>query len=54
MVKLQESDGRYFITIPKEYVADKGWKKGQDLLIGFDGTGNLVLKESSIRKGGGE
>lgn len=48
MVKLQEYKRQFFITIPKEYVADKGWKKGQDIVIGFDTNGNLVLK--SIKK----
>ena len=45
MVKLQESDGRFFITIPKEYVKEKGWKKGQVIVIGFDVNGNLILKD---------
>ena len=49
MVKLQESDGRYFITIPKEYVLDKGWKKSQDLLLGFDADGNIIIKASKIK-----
>lgn len=45
MVKLQEFKGQYFITIPKEYVLDKGWKKGQNLIIGFDTNGNIIIKE---------
>lgn len=49
MVKLQESDGRYFITLPREYVHDKGWKKGQELLIGFDPNGNLIIRASKIK-----
>lgn len=45
MPKLQEHKNRYFITIPKEYVKDKGWKKGQELLLGFDYEGRIVIKE---------
>jgi bifunctional DNA-binding transcriptional regulator/antitoxin component of YhaV-PrlF toxin-antitoxin module len=45
MVKLQEVTGRYFICIPKEYVKLKKWKKGQELAIGFDHEGNLVIKQ---------
>jgi hypothetical protein len=45
MVKLQESGGRFFLTIPKEYVQEKGWKKGQILVLGFDSNGNLILKD---------
>lgn len=50
MVKLQEVNGQYFITIPREYVHDKGWKKGQELIIGFDSTGNLLIRESKIKR----
>mgnify|MGYP000474580280 CR=1 FL=1 len=45
MVKLQEAGGRFFITIPKEYVEEKGWKKGQLLVLGFDSNGNIVIKQ---------
>lgn len=45
MVKLQEVNGRYFLTIPKEYVAEKGWVKGQVIVIGYDQNGNLILKD---------
>ncbi len=44
MVKLQEYKGQFFVTIPREYVADKKWEKGQDIVIGFDASGNLILK----------
>lgn len=45
MVKLQESKNRFSITIPKEYVKMKGWGKGQDLVLGFDQNGDIVVKE---------
>lgn len=45
MVKLQESKNRYSITIPKEYVKQKGWEKGQELVLGFDHNGDIVIKE---------
>lgn len=45
MVKLQETNGQYFITIPKEYVENKGWKKGESLIIGFNQDGDIVIKE---------
>lgn len=40
MVKLQESQGRFFITIPKEYVQLKRWTKGTVLV--------LAMKEENI------
>ena len=43
MVKLQETNGRYFLTIPNEYVRKKKWIKGQELLFSFDQDGNLVI-----------
>jgi len=45
MVKLQEVKGRYFMTIPKEYIQQKGWKKGEVLIIGFDSNGNIIIKD---------
>jgi hypothetical protein len=51
MVKLQENGGQFFITIPREYVLEKGWKKHQDICIGFDAQGNLVLKAVKEKKG---
>ena len=44
MVKLQEYKGQFFITIPREHVADKGWKKGQNIVIGFDVNGDILLR----------
>ena len=45
LVKLQENKNRWFVTIPKEYVKLKKWKKGQELALGFDHNGNIVIKE---------
>jgi len=45
MVKIQESNGRFWITIPKTKMKIKKWKKGQELDISFDKDGNLVLRE---------
>lgn len=32
MVKLQESDGKYTIIVPKSYVKRLRWKKGREVL----------------------
>jgi len=45
MAKLQESVGRYWLTIPKAIVKAKRWGKGTLLKIEFDAKGNLVIKE---------
>lgn len=45
MVKLNESKGRYSITVPKDYVRLKGWQKGQELVIAVNDKNELVLKE---------
>lgn len=45
MVKLQETKGRYFITVPAELVAQKGWKKGQAILFLFNERGNIELTD---------
>jgi len=48
MVRLQESKGRYFITFPKNIVENKEWEKGQDLIIGFNQDGDVLIRE--VRK----
>lgn len=50
MVKLQETKGRYFITFPKNIVEDKGWKKGEELIIGFNQDGNILIKSVNKNK----
>jgi len=45
-MKLQLMNKRqFFITLPNQIVKAKGWQKGQELKIEFDGRGNLILKE---------
>jgi hypothetical protein len=45
MVKLQENKHRWFITMPKEIVEFKKWKKGQELLVVMDFDNNVQVKE---------
>jgi len=49
MVKLQErkiGDAlHYFITIPKDIVERKGWKKGDRIIISFNENGNIVISK---------
>lgn len=50
-VKLQKSiykktkDVRWHITIPAEYIADKKWKKGQELMLTYNKDANIVIRE---------
>ena len=50
MVKLQETKGRYFITFPKNIVESKQWEKGQDLIIGFNQDGDIIIKSYQTKK----
>lgn len=45
MPKLQETNGRFFITLPKDMVDKKGWKKGQNLFFVFNERGNIEVTE---------
>ena len=45
MVKLQQIKERSFVYIPKEYIKWKGWKKGTELVLGFNERGNLEIAE---------
>ena len=46
MVRLQESKGRYFVTIPKEIIAKKKWKKGIMLVVSFNERGNVEIMDT--------
>lgn len=43
MVKLQESKGVYFLSVPKAKVKLKKWEKGQEFDVQFDHNGNMVF-----------
>jgi bifunctional DNA-binding transcriptional regulator/antitoxin component of YhaV-PrlF toxin-antitoxin module len=46
MVKLQYDSNRQFkITLPKQIVLAKKWKKGDIILFEIDGAGNIVVKK---------
>jgi len=45
MVKLQENKGQYFVTLPKDYIEKKKWKKGQRLIVSFNERGNLEVSD---------
>ncbi|MDO8428718.1 MAG: hypothetical protein Q7S92_05895 [Candidatus Diapherotrites archaeon] len=43
MVKIQESKGKYFITLPKNLVRLKKYSKGTELQPMFNEKGNIEL-----------
>jgi len=45
MTKLQESNDRFFITIPKSLVKKKNWAKGKDLFLVFNERGNIEITD---------
>ena len=45
MMKLCENKGRFSITIPKDIIIKKGWKKGTNVLVNFNERGNVELEE---------
>jgi antitoxin component of MazEF toxin-antitoxin module len=49
MVKLQERKigdaTHYFITMPKDVVEQKGWKKGERLTINFNANGDILISK---------
>jgi hypothetical protein len=50
---LQEVNGRFFLSIPKEYVKWKKWIKGEELVIDFNERefGDLRSKEKEGVRG---
>lgn len=45
MVKLQYNQKQFTVTIPKEYVDQAKWEKGDSLTISFNERGNIELKK---------
>ena len=51
MVKLQFDNNKQFkITLPKQIILAKGWKKGDKLEIRLDDRGNIVILKSKKKK----
>ena len=46
VVKIQETKGRYFITIPREIIRLKGWEKGTNLAV-IESNNEIVLKQTN-------
>jgi len=49
MVKLQQGDGRWNLTVPKDAVEHNGWQKGKKFLFSLGENGKLnytPLKEN--------
>jgi len=46
MVKLQfENNKQFKVTLPKQIIKAKGWKKGDEIVVILDQFGNIVLKK---------
>jgi len=44
-MRLQESKGRFSVSIPKDLVDAKQWTKGQRLFLAFNEKGNIEIRE---------
>ena len=51
-MKLQNNNGQFRLTIPKDLVNAKGWDQGTDLVIALDTEGRLVIQEIRREKKG--
>lgn len=47
MVKLQENNGRFSLTIPNEIVEKKKWTKGKKLIVSFNERGNIEITDTN-------
>lgn len=45
MPKLQQTNGRFFITVPLPLVRQKGWEKGKELFFLFNERGNIEITD---------
>ena len=44
-MKIQDNQGQYKVTIPKDIAKLKGWKQGTEVIIILDHQGNVVVKQ---------
>ena len=49
MVKIQDNNGQFRITIPKDIAKLKDWKQSTEVVFTQDISGNITIKE--IKKG---
>ena len=45
MVKIQEIQGRYFVSIPKEYIQQAKMAKGDTLTVSYNERENIELSK---------
>jgi hypothetical protein len=45
MPKIQHNNDQFHITLPKTLVAQKDWKKGQEIFLLFNERGNIELTD---------
>ena len=45
MVKIQNNNGQYRLTIPKDLARLKNWKMGMEVIVVQDSFGNVILRE---------
>ena len=50
MPKIQESKGRFSLTIPKEYIEQCNLRRGDKLTVSYNERGNLELKKILEKK----
>lgn len=50
MVKLQEKNGQNIVTLPIDAIRQLGWKKGDNLWISADPTGNYLILRKVDKK----
>ncbi|MBS3176055.1 hypothetical protein J4457_02350 [Candidatus Woesearchaeota archaeon] len=51
MVKLQfDSNKQFKITLPKQILVAKGWKKGDEIGIQLNDQGDLILRKAGGKK----
>lgn len=51
-MKIQDNNGQFRLTIPKDIAKLKGWKQGTEVILILDKEGNLVIKE--LEQGDGD
>lgn len=44
-MKLQNNQGQYRLTLPKDIIKAKGWDQGTELIITLTSEGELLIKE---------
>ena len=54
MVRIQDNNGQFSLTIPRDIARLKGWGQGSEVALILDSNGNVAVIDITEKKKGGK